>query len=103
MLADSSRRRESLGPVKIAGAGLISATQADAAHFIGGRYESTPMAVTMFHGTSDFFVKYSGQSARRWGPLRGGGMLSAPATAEYFAQRNGILTPGRNIRSQLMS
>lgn len=81
-------------PDRIAGAGLISATQADAANFIGSRYESTPMAITMFHGTRDFFVNYSGQSARRWGPLRGGGMLSAPATAKYFAQRNGILTPG---------
>ena len=81
-------------PDRIAGAGLVSATHAEAANFIGSRYESSPMAVTMFHGTSDFFVKYGGQSARRWGLLRGGGMLSAPATAKYFAQRNGIQTPG---------
>ena len=51
-------------PDRIAGAGLISATQADAANFIGSRYESTPMAVTIFHGISDIFVKYSAQSAR---------------------------------------
>ncbi|MBG6107833.1 PHB depolymerase family esterase [Frigoribacterium sp. CG_9.8] len=81
-------------PDRIAGAGLISATHADAANFFGSRYESAPISVTMFHGTSDLFVKYGGQSARRWGPFRGGGMLSAPGTAKYFAQRNGILTPG---------
>ena len=77
-------------PHRIAGAGLISATHAEAANFIGSQYISAPMAVTLFHGTSDAFVKYNGERARKRGLLRVGGMLSAPATAEYFAHRNGI-------------
>ena len=72
-------------PDSIAGAGLISPTHAEAANFVGGRYTSAAMAVTMFHGTSDVFVKYDGERARGRGLLRVGGMLSAPASAEYFA------------------
>lgn len=85
-------------PDRIAGAGLISATHAAAANFIGSRYTSAPMAVTLFHGTSDAFVKYDGELARGRGLLRVGGMLSAPATAEYFAHRNGIQTPATQRR-----
>ena len=85
-------------PDRIAGAGLISATQAEAANFVGSRYTSAPMAVTLFHGTSDAFVKYNGERARGRGLLRVGGMLSVLATAEYFAHRNGIQTPATQHR-----
>ena len=85
-------------PDRIAGAGLISATHAEAANFIGSRYTSAPMAVTLFHGTRDAFVKYNGERARGRGLLRVGGMLSAPATAEYFAHRNGIQAPATQHR-----
>ncbi len=46
----------------------------------------------MFHGTRDPLVPYRGGMASLWGFRPCGLGLSPPATADYFAARNGITT-----------
>lgn len=80
-------------PELISGVGLLSATQAHMGNFRVKQDREVPMAVTLFHGTRDYFVPYLGERPRQRLVSPRGGMLSAPATARYFARRNGILVP----------
>jgi len=79
-------------PDRLRGLALIGATQPTPANFAAAdRY--SPLPVLIIHGTRDPLVPYAGGVASLWGFRPRGSGLSAPATAAYFAQRNGITTP----------
>ena len=50
----------------------------------------TPLPVVLIHGTSDPLVPFNGGMASLWGFRPRGEGRSAPATAKYYADRNGI-------------
>ncbi|MET1074974.1 MAG: PHB depolymerase family esterase [Umezawaea sp.] len=77
-------------PSKLAGAGLIGATQPAPENFMAFDVRVEPVPVVLFHGTKDPLVPYDGGVASLWGFRPRGLGLSAPKTAEYFAARNGI-------------
>jgi polyhydroxybutyrate depolymerase len=85
-------------PESVAAAAVIAATMPIRDSFLLA--EPTPAArpvpITLVHGTSDPIVPYAGGRMRTWARMLfrvGGTSMSAPATAEYFARRNGISTP----------
>ncbi len=92
-------------PGLLAGAAVLSATMPTPESFVvpGGTSEVVPMPVLLVHGTKDPIVPYQGGSMSWWARRAfkvGGTTLSMPATAEYFARRNGIGTAPRTTRSQ---
>ncbi|WP_440709898.1 alpha/beta hydrolase family esterase [Herbiconiux sp. YIM B11900] len=82
-------------PDLLAGAVVVAATMPDRAGFLGPFSETSehPIPVTLVAGTADRIVPYEGGRMAWWARAMfkvGGVALSAPATAEYFARRNGI-------------
>jgi polyhydroxybutyrate depolymerase len=82
-------------PDLLTGAVVVAATMPDRAGFLGPFSESSerPIPVTLVAGTADRIVPYEGGRMAWWARTMfkvGGVALSAPATAEYFARRNGI-------------
>ncbi len=62
--------------------------------------EPAPLPVLLFHGTKDRLVPYDGGVASLWGFRPRGEGMSAPGTAAYLAQRNGITTPPTTTRTE---
>lgn len=82
-------------PGLLAGAAIIAAQQPAPDNFLVPGLPVVPTPVVIFHGTKDRIVPYGGGEMAPWARLAfrvGGGMLSAPETAAYFAARNGITT-----------
>jgi len=77
-------------PALLAGAALIAATQPVPENFLLDDAPPAPLPLVAFHGTRDPLVPYRGGMASLWGFRPRGLGLSAPATADYFAARNGI-------------
>jgi polyhydroxybutyrate depolymerase len=78
-------------PGRLAGAMVVSATQPAPENFAPARNETAPVPLLLMHGTKDPLVPYAGGMATMPFGLNPRGLgLSAPATAEYFARRNGI-------------
>ena len=77
-------------PALLAGAAIIAATQPVPANFLLADAPPAPLPLVLFHGTRDPLVPYGGGMASLWGFRPRGLGLSAPATADYFAARNGI-------------
>ncbi len=79
-------------PARLAGAALIAATQPVPENFLLDAAPTSPLPLVAFHDTRDPLVPYGGGMASLWGFRPRGLGLSAPATADYFARRNGITT-----------
>ncbi|SDS38067.1 alpha/beta hydrolase family esterase [Actinoplanes derwentensis] len=82
-------------PDLIAGAAIVAAQQPMPDNLLVPGLPVVPKPVVIFHGTKDRIVPYQGGEMAHWAQLAfrvGGGMLSAPETAAYFAGRNGITT-----------
>lgn len=77
-------------PALLAGAALIAATQPVPENFLLADAPPVPLPLVAFHGTRDPLVPYGGGMASLWGFRPRGLGLSAPATVDYFAARNGI-------------
>ncbi len=77
-------------PSRLAGVGIVSATQPVPENFLSIDVPVTPLPVVLFHGTKDRLVPYEGGMASLWGFRPRGLGLSARETAAYFADRNGI-------------
>ena len=83
-------------PELIAGAAVIAATMPAPDNFLVAEAPAVPMPVLLIHGTKDPIVPYTGGEMRWWARALfkvGGASLSMPATAAYFAGRNGITAP----------
>ncbi|MFG1927863.1 alpha/beta hydrolase family esterase [Cryptosporangium sp. NPDC048952] len=83
-------------PDLLAGGAVISAQQPAPDNFLLPDAPVVAKPVLLFHGTKDRIVPYGGGEMARWAQFAfkvGGAMLSAPETAAYFAQRNGITAP----------
>lgn len=79
----------------LAGAVVVAATMPDRAGFLGEYSESSDrsLPVALVAGTADRIVPFGGGRMAWWARTLfkvGGTALSASATAEYLAQRNGI-------------
>jgi polyhydroxybutyrate depolymerase len=74
----------------LAGAAIISATMPVAENLLPIVEPAHPVPVVLFHGTKDPLVPYAGGMASIFGLKPRGLGLSAPQTAAYFAERNGI-------------
>ncbi|SDZ25914.1 alpha/beta hydrolase family esterase [Herbiconiux ginsengi] len=83
-------------PDLLTGAVVVAATMPDRAGFLGGFSDSAadrPVPVVLVSGTADRIVPFRGGRMAWWARAMfkvGGAALSAPATAAYFARRNGI-------------
>jgi polyhydroxybutyrate depolymerase len=83
-------------PELLTGAVVVAATMPDRDGFLAGFAPSAaerPIPVTLVAGTVDRIVPYAGGRMAWWARAMfkvGGVALSAAATAEYFARRNGI-------------
>lgn len=77
-------------PDLLGGAAIISATQPAPENFAPTESLSRPLPVMLVHGTKDPLVPYHGGMASMWGLRPRGLGLSAPETARYYAERNGI-------------
>jgi polyhydroxybutyrate depolymerase len=82
-------------PELLAGAVVVAATMPDSDGFLAGFSETSerPLPVVLVAGTADRIVPFAGGRMAWWARTMfkvGGVSLSAPATAEYFARRNGI-------------
>lgn len=75
-------------PELLAGAVLLNATQLVARAVPGP--VAHPVPVLLVAGTADPIVPYAGGTTSSWGVQRRGEGMSLPATAAYFAGRNGI-------------
>ncbi|MCO8275130.1 hypothetical protein M1L60_31575 [Actinoplanes sp. TRM 88003] len=83
-------------PDLIAGATIIAAQQPAPSNFLIPGLPVVPKPVLIVHGTADRIVPYDGGEMAAWARFAfkvGGEMLSAPDTAAYFAERNGITAP----------
>lgn len=83
-------------PGLIDGATIIAAQQPAPENLLVPGLPVVPKPVLLIHGVRDRIVRYDGGEMAAWARFVfrvGGTMLSAPATAEYFARRNGITTP----------
>jgi len=78
-------------PELLAGAAILSATQPAPENFAPDVTQDRPLPVLLLHGTKDPLVPYSGGQASLWGFRPRGPGLSAPDTAAYYADRNGII------------
>ncbi|MFG6401230.1 alpha/beta hydrolase family esterase [Microbacterium sp. P04] len=79
----------------IAGAVVVAATMPDRDGFLGAFSETSdrPVPVALIAGTADTIVPFNGGRMAWWARALfkvDGTALSAPATAEYFARRNGL-------------
>jgi len=84
-------------PELLAGAVVIAATMPDRAGFLGPFSETSErsLPLALIGGTADRIVPFEGGRMAWWARAMfrvGGTALSAPATAGYFARRNGITT-----------
>lgn len=79
-------------PELFAGVALIGATQPAAENFAPSSDQRLGLPVLIVHGTRDPIVPYQGGLASLFGFRPRGLGLSAPATAQYWADRNGITT-----------
>jgi polyhydroxybutyrate depolymerase len=77
-------------PELLAGAAIIAATLPAPANLLPISAPPRSLPVVLFHGTSDPLVPYEGGMASLWGLKPRGVGLSAPSTAAFFAERNGI-------------
>ncbi|WP_249998876.1 PHB depolymerase family esterase [Actinoplanes sp. M2I2] len=83
-------------PDLVAGATIIAAQQPAPSNLLVPGRPVVPRPVLLLHGTSDRIVPYEGGEMAAWARFVfqvGGDMLSAPGTAAYFAERNGITAP----------
>jgi polyhydroxybutyrate depolymerase len=83
-------------PDLIAGGAVIAAQQPAPDNLLTPDLPVVPKPVLLIHGTKDRIIPYGGGEMAAWARLAfrvGGGMLSAPETAAYFARRNGITAP----------
>ncbi|XVV14988.1 alpha/beta hydrolase family esterase [Actinoplanes sp. CA-131856] len=83
-------------PELIAGATVIAATMPVPEDFLFAGAPAVPLPVLLIHGTKDPIVNYQGGEFSWWARKLfkvAGRSLSAPATAAYFAARNGITAP----------
>ncbi len=85
-------------PALLAGAAIIAATQPVPENFLLDAAPTSPLPLVAFHGTRDPLVPYGGGMASLWGFRPRGLGLSAPATADYFAARNGITVAPKSRR-----
>lgn len=84
-------------PELLAGVVVVAATMPDRTGFLSGFSETSvrPLPMVLVAGTADRIVPFEGGRMSWWARAMfkvGGVTLSAPATAEYFARRNGITT-----------
>ncbi len=83
-------------PGLLHGAMVIAATMPAPESFTAPTEPVVPLPVVLIHGTKDPIVRYQG-GEMPWLTRTlfkvGGRALSMPATADYFAARNGITTP----------
>jgi len=84
-------------PEILAGIAIISATQPAAENFKPDKDTVHPMPVLLIHGTKDPNVPYEGGMASLLGFRPRGLGLSAPATAKYWAERNGMHSEGATV------
>ena len=77
-------------PEALSGAAILSATQPVAENFGPNSPQERPLPVMVVHGTDDPIVPYAGGMAKMLRVSPRGLGLSAPETAAYYAQRNGI-------------
>jgi polyhydroxybutyrate depolymerase len=77
-------------PELLAGAVIVSATQPVSDNFVASEEVPVPIPVVLIHGTRDRLVPFGGGMASLWGFRPRGLGLSAPETAAYFSNRNGI-------------
>ena len=77
-------------PGRLAGAALIGAAQPVPANFLLADAAVVPRPVLLVHGTKDPIVPYAGGMASLFGFRPRGLGLSAPETARYYAERNGL-------------
>jgi polyhydroxybutyrate depolymerase len=79
----------------LAGAAIVAATMPERENFLGdfGASTNRPVPIAIVAGTADPIVPFGGGTMAWWARTLfrvGGASLSATATAEYFARRNGI-------------
>ena len=74
----------------LAGAAIISATMPVAQNLLPIVGPAHPVPIVLFHGTKDPLVPYAGGMASIFGLKPRGVGLSAPQTAAFFAERNGL-------------
>ncbi|NII41794.1 polyhydroxybutyrate depolymerase [Curtobacterium flaccumfaciens] len=84
-------------PELLAGAVVVAATMPDREGFLAVFSETSerPLPFVLVAGTADRIVPFEGGRMAWWARAVfkvGGVTLSAPATADYFARRNGITT-----------
>ncbi|RSD25058.1 alpha/beta hydrolase family esterase [Amycolatopsis eburnea] len=80
-------------PGLLAGAAVVAATMPAPESFLATDTPPAPLPVVFFHGTKDPIVAYGGGPMSWWKQRLfkvGGTSWSAPRTARYFAERNGI-------------
>ncbi|GLY79296.1 alpha/beta hydrolase family esterase [Actinoallomurus iriomotensis] len=80
-------------PGLLAGAAVLAATMPAPENFLAADTPPAPLPVMLVHGTKDPIVAYEGGTMSWWQRRLfkvGGGSWSAPRTARYFAERNGI-------------
>ena len=80
-------------PGLLAGAAVIAATLPTPDNFLAPDPSPTPLPVLVVHGTKDPITAYEGGGFSWWQRkfFKVGGLsVSAPQTAAYFAERNGI-------------
>jgi polyhydroxybutyrate depolymerase len=80
-------------PELLAGAAVIAATMPAPENFLAVGAAPAPLPLLLVHGTEDPIVSYDGGTMSRWQQWlfkTGGTSWSAPRTAKYFAERNGI-------------
>ncbi|MGW6796954.1 alpha/beta hydrolase family esterase [Streptomyces chartreusis] len=86
-------------PELLAGAAVIAATLPAPENFLAANVSPGPMPVLLIHGTKDRIVPYVG-GEMGWLMRKlfkvAGRSLSAPQTAAYFAEGNGITDEGVN-------
>lgn len=83
-------------PELLAGAAIFSATVPTPENFIAASAPIRPMPILLSHGTADPIIPFEGGRMPGWAQRVfkvGGAALSAPETAAYFADRNGISAP----------
>jgi polyhydroxybutyrate depolymerase len=83
-------------PDLLAGGAVMAAQQPAPDNLLVPGLPVVPKPVLLIHGTKDRIVPYAGGEMAAWARAAfrvGGGMLSAPETAAYFAHRNGITAP----------
>jgi polyhydroxybutyrate depolymerase len=88
-------------PKLLSGAATIAATQPTPENFLladGLPTIPKPVRLLAIHGTADPLAPYDGGQASLWGKQSRGAVLSAPESAGYFAERNGISTAPSETR-----